>query len=129
MMDKKEFSFFLLRISLGVVFIIFGIGKFTNDFWAETMRNIPLLQMMPISMDALVIIDGTLEILTGLLLVLGLFTRIVSLVASLQLMAVLFFLKFQETRDIVLLAASLAIFLSGSKFLSIDNLRKKYEAA
>ncbi|MEK6904548.1 MAG: DoxX family protein [Nanoarchaeota archaeon] len=128
-MRKSDISSLFLRLGLGIVFIIFGIGKFTNDIWAQTMRNIPALQAIPISMDILIYLDGAFLLVTGSLLVLGLFTRLAALFASFQLVAVLILLKFGEVRDIALLAASLSLLLSDSKFLSFDSFRKKNEAA
>lgn len=126
-MKSNLFPSFILRIGLGIVFLIFGIGKFTGDIWAETIKAMPIFNSIPININTIVIIIGIMEVLTGLCLILGLFTRFFASLASLQLIMILILLKFGEVRDIGLLAAALSLAISGSRFLSIDNLRNKDE--
>ena len=122
---KKPVSSFILRIGLGLIFLFFGIGKFQNDIWAETMKNMPIFSLIPLNINTIVTIDGVIEVLTGIFLILGIFTRMTALIASLQLAAILFLLKFEETRDIGLLAMAISLTITGSNFLSIDNLINK----
>ena len=97
----------LLRISLGGIFLYFGIGKFRGDIWAETMKTMEFFQMLPWNVEVLVHTIGIIEVLTGGFLVLGVFTRMAAILAAGQLIGILLLLRFQEIRDIGLLAASL----------------------
>lgn len=36
---KNKLAFLIIRVSLGIVFLIFGIGKFKNDIWAEAGKD------------------------------------------------------------------------------------------
>ncbi|MDO8628367.1 MAG: DoxX family membrane protein [Nanoarchaeota archaeon] len=120
-MNKAFLSSFLLRLGLGVVFLIFGVGKFRGDIWAQTIPNLPFVQSLPFSSDVVVIIIGVVEVLIGLFLLFGLFTRWVALVASIELIMIMILLKFGEVRDMGLLAGSLSLVLTGSSFLSLDR--------
>ncbi|MFO8008746.1 MAG: DoxX family protein [Candidatus Brocadiia bacterium] len=65
----------ITRITPGVAFLIFGIGKFRNDIWAQTMRNMVLFESLPWSADLSVVLIGAIELATAGGLILGLFTR------------------------------------------------------
>ncbi len=107
---KEKIIFSILRISLGVVFLVFGIGKFTGDYWARSMEAMTIVQAMPWNPQYSVWAFGAIEILTATFLILGFFVRFVAVLAGLQLLSILIVLQFQEIRDIGLLGA--AIFLT-----------------
>src|SRR3989344_4080359 len=122
-------SSFLLRLGLGVVFLGFGIGKFTGDIWAESMRQMVLVQKFPGGADLAILVVGGIEVVIALLLVLGLFARVVAAVAALELVVILVLLRFGEGRDVGLLAGALSLVLTGSTFLSLDAVRSNHEAS
>ncbi|HLC55017.1 MAG TPA: DoxX family membrane protein [Candidatus Nanoarchaeia archaeon] len=124
-MKSSALSFFLVRLGLGIVFLVFGIGKFSSDIWAGTMRNLPALQSLPLSIDVLVMLAGIVEVIISLLLILGLFTRAAAFAASLWLAAIIILLQFSEVREIALLASAIGLALAGSSFLSLDSLLKR----
>src|SRR3989344_4520326 len=123
----NKFSPFILRIGLGLVFLIFGIGKFTGDIWAETIKAMPFFTSLPLSIELIVILIGLVEIITGLSLIIGFKTRIFAMIASLQLISILLLLKFEEIRDIGLLAAAISLSITGSDFLTINPFKRKHE--
>ena len=104
---KEKIGNCILRVTLGVVFLIFGIGKFQGDVWAETIKNMNFFLNLPWSTALSVLMIGYLEVITGTFLILGVFTRFFALLAALQLIAILILLKFSEIRDIGLLGAAL----------------------
>ena len=113
---KSKYSNLILRLGLGIVFLIFGIGKFRNDIWSETIKNMTLFQnLVPFSLDIFVILIGVVEVLIAIFLIFGLFTRITALVAALELISILFLLKFQDVREIGLLAIALVLLLERSE--------------
>ena len=114
-----------MRLSLGVVFLIFGIGKFQNDIWAHTIRNMEFFQRLPWSLDLTVRLIGITETMTGIGLIAGFFTRFFAALAAIQLMAILILLKFEETRDIGLLGAAIYLSLAGSDTWGLGNLCKR----
>jgi uncharacterized membrane protein YphA (DoxX/SURF4 family) len=117
---KNKIAFVLMRVGLGVVFLLFGIGKFRNDIWAETIKNMDFFLKLPWDVNLSVFFIGLLETLTGIALIVGLFTRFFSGLACAQLMGILILLGFQETRDFGLLGAAIYLATVKSDFLSID---------
>lgn len=102
-----------MRVALGMVFLLFGIGKFKNDVWAQTIKNTDFFLKLPWDATISVFLIGASEIITGIALIVGICTRFFAGVASLQLAGILLLLRFEETRDIGLLGA--AIYLAAVK--------------
>jgi thiosulfate dehydrogenase [quinone] large subunit len=92
MNKHREAAYALLRVTLGVIFLFFGIGKFMGGIanFADGM-NQHFAGKLP---SALVLAFGyTLpfaEVLIGSLLLLGLFTRIALVLSGLLLLALTF---------------------------------------
>jgi len=124
---KIKIGLLLLRVSLGVVFLIFGIGKFQNDIWAQTIRNMTVFESLPWSVDLTVILIGIVEVITAAALILGVFTRWFAALAALQLAAILVLLKFQQIRDIGLFGAALYLTLGGSDWCGAGHFLRKRE--
>ncbi len=114
-----------MRVCLGIVFLFFGIGKFNNDIWAETIRAMDFFIKLPWDVNISVYLIGALEILTGAALVSGLFARFFAGIASIQLMAILILLKFQEIRDIGLFGAALYMAITKHECWSVNSFFKK----
>ncbi len=104
---KDKIVFTILRVSLGAVFLIFGIGKFQDDIWAQTIKSMEIFQGLPWDVGITVFFIGVSEVVTGTFLILGVFTRIFSAIAGLQLVVILALLQFQEIRDIGLLGIAI----------------------
>lgn len=131
-MKYNSLSFLILRSGLGVVFLVFGIGKFQADQWVQTIHSMEFFSHLPWSVNTSVVLIGIFEILTGLALILGFFCRFFALMASCQLVLILVLLSIygiQEIRDIGLLAGAIALFLTKEDFLSIDALLKNRRPA
>lgn len=122
---KNKFAFLIMRVSLGVVFLIFGIGKFRNDIWAETIKTMDFFIKLPWDVNISVILIGAIETLTGIALTIGLFTRFFAAVAAAQLIGILILLKFEETRDIGLLGMAIYMAIANNDCFGIDVLRRK----
>ncbi len=122
---KKNIALFILRVGLGIVFLIFGIGKFRNDIWAETIRTMDFFIRLPWGVNITVTLIGITEILTGAALIVGLFTRFFAAVAAAQLMGIPILLKFQETRDMGLLGMAIYMAIVENDAFAIDRLWRK----
>ena len=99
---KDKIAFTILRVGLGVVFLIFGIGKFQDDIWAQTIRSMEVFQGLPWDVGITVFLVGVSEVVAGTFLILGVFTRIFSAIASLQLLVILFLLQFPPKYPVLL---------------------------
>ena len=117
--------YLFLRVSLGVVFVIFGLGKFQNDIWAQTIKAMDIFMKLPWNVNLSVFLIGTVETLTGVALIIGLFPRIFAAIAALQLTGILILLKFGEVRDIGLLGMAIYMALSNNDSFSVCSFWKK----
>ncbi len=122
---KNNSAFFIMRVSLGVIFLAFGIGKFQNDIWAETIKGMGFFQNLPWNVNLSVVLIGTMEVLTGVAFIIGLFTRFFAALAAVQLAGILILLKFQEIRDIGLLAMAVYMAIVDNPVFAIDRLWRK----
>lgn len=122
---KNKLAFLAMRVSLGIVFLIFGIGKFRNDIWVETIRTMDFFTRLPWDVDISVALIGITEILTGAALIIGLFRRFFAAAAAAQLIGILILLKFQETRDIGLLGMAIYMAIVNNDFFAIGRLWRK----
>jgi len=124
---KNKIAFSIIRISLGVVFLLFGIGKFKNDSWALTIKNMDFFLKLPWSVDISVFLIGLSETVTGLALIIGLFTRFFSVLAAMQLLVISVLLKFEENRDIGLLGMSVYIAIVNGDSFGVDWFWKRHK--
>lgn len=125
---KNKLAFLIMRISLGAVFLIFGIGKFKNDIWVETIKSMDFFLKLPWNVNISIIAIGLMEVVIGIALIIGLFTRFFAAVAAAQLIGILFLLKFEETRDIGLLGMAIYLAIADNGSFSIDWLWRKHKA-
>ena len=91
-MNHREIAYGLLRVTLGVIFLFYGIGKFIGGLvgfvGAMNQRfagKLPAVMVMPF---AYVLPFG--EVISGLLILLGLFTRIGLFISGLLLIGLTF---------------------------------------
>jgi len=122
---KNKLPLLMLRVSLGLVFLLFGMGKFQNDVWAQTIKAMDFFLKLPWDVSISVLIIGAIEVITGIALILGLFTRFFAALAALQLAGILILLKFGETRDIGLLGLAIFLAFTQNDALGIDRLLAK----
>lgn len=78
----------MIRVSLGLVFLLFGIGKLRGDVWAQTIRSMDFFLKLPWSVETSVMLIGSIEIVTGAALILGLCTRFFAACAAAQLLGI-----------------------------------------
>lgn len=126
---KIEYAPLLFRITLGGYFVIAGLTKLRNvEVFIQAVKDFGLL---PFHLSTLY---GTLlpyvEVAIGALLIIGMWTTLSSLIASMLLLsftvAIGVFPNSNElfNKDIILLAGALSLLFSGAGALSIDGFRK-----
>jgi len=115
-----------LRASIGVIFIVHGFGKFGNPGfggWIASM-GIPAEMQIPIALA---------EFVPGILLLIGVLTRISGAILSIVMLGAIFLVKGASSLtgeggyelDLILLAASLVVIVSGPGKVSVSHLVKK----
>jgi uncharacterized membrane protein YphA (DoxX/SURF4 family) len=120
-MHSKEIGPLLLRISLSLVFLYFAVVQLKDPgSWNTYVPN--FLHVSGISANNVVIINGFIELTLGLFLISGLYTRFASLLLSLHLFGIAFFIGFNPLgiRDFGLSLATLAIFFNGCDRFTLD---------
>ncbi|MAE13490.1 hypothetical protein CMO92_02910 [Candidatus Woesearchaeota archaeon] len=112
----------LLRIALSLVFLWFGLNQLLNgQAWLGWLPSWTVL--LPISGETLLLFNGGLETLFGLFLLLGIFTRVSSLVLGLHLLVIAASLGYSDVmvRDLGLTLATLAVFLQGQDLFCLES--------
>jgi len=122
---KNKTAFLIMRTSIGIVFLLFGIGKLRNDVWAETIKTMDFFLKLPWGVNLSVLVIGIVEMATGVSLIIGLFTRFFASLAALQLLGIVILLKFEEIRDIGLLGAVVYMAFAKNDALSVDRFLTK----
>ena len=122
----NDVVFLGLRLTMGVIFIIHGYGKFGNDgfvSWISSM-GIP---------GELAIIIALAEVIPGILLIIGVLNRISASVISIIMVGAIFYVKGAQSMllpdgiefDLILLAVALVIIVAGPGRISLSQVIKK----
>ena len=115
-----------MRAAVGVIFIVHGFGKFGNPGfggWISSM-GIPAEMQIPIALA---------EFVPGVLLLIGVLTRISASLISIVMLGAIFFVKGASSLtgehgyelDLILLAACLVVIVAGPGRVSLSYLLKK----
>ncbi|MGI0004553.1 MAG: DoxX family protein [Candidatus Nitrosotenuis sp.] len=121
----NDITHFGLRVVVGVIFIVHGSGKF-NPMFVGFLSNLGLPPEMQIPI-------ALAETVSGILLIIGVLTRISSSVLSIVMLGAIFHVKGASSLtgergfeiDLILLAASLTIITMGPGRVSLSHLAKK----
>ena len=123
-MNIKKFSNYspnILRIGVSLVFLWFGINQVLDpNYFTSYLPDFILNFSNPANF---VIFNGIFEVIFGILLLLGLFTRLVSIILTLHLFGVIFSLGYNEisVRDFGLMISSFVVFLNGKDSWCLDR--------
>ena len=115
-----------MRTAIGVIFIVHGFGKFGNPGfggWISSM-GIPAEMQIPIALA---------EFIPGILLIIGVLTRISASLISIVMLGAIFLVKGASNLtgehgyelDLILLASCLVIIVAGPGKVSISHIAKK----
>lgn len=119
-MNGEKYGWVVLRAGMSLVMLWFGFSQIMNA--TKWINLIPEWTSFLGAPETIVLYNGAFEILAGILLFLGMFTRIVSSLLALHLFSILFTVGYGPTgvRDFGLCIAFLSLALANPKFLSID---------
>jgi len=129
MKDSKlhDITHWGIRASIGVIFIVHSLKKFEPSWqdWLVNSAGLPPEMQMPIALA---------ELIGGILLVVGVLTRITASIFSVILLGAIFHIRWENgffvsqggwEWDLVMLAAVLSIIVAGPGRVSIAHLVKK----
>ena len=121
----NDIVFVGLRSTIGVIFILHGISKFNPGF-AENLPNmgLPAEMAIPIALA---------ELIPGILLVLGVLSRLSASLISIIMLGAIFMVKGAQSitgkggveLDLILLASALVIMIAGPGKISVAQVIKK----
>lgn len=121
-----DIAFWGLRTAVGVIFIVHGTGKFGEGFvgFLTGPLGFPPEMQIPLALA---------ETVPGILLIIGVLTRISASLLSIVMMGAIFYVKEASNLtgeggyeiDLVLLAACLTIIVAGPGRISISHIAKK----
>lgn len=121
--DKyKRYAPFVLRIAISLVFLWFGLNQIFDS--SSFLGWLPQwVYKLPIEPLTLILFNGIFETLFGVLLLMGMFTRISALILGIHLLIITIGLGYNDiaVRDLGLTIATFAIFLHGDDNLSLDR--------
>jgi uncharacterized membrane protein YphA (DoxX/SURF4 family) len=109
----------LVRYALALVFLTFGIMQLVDA--GSWLGYVP--SFVPIDARTAVYLNGVADAVFGILLALGVWTRIVALLAALHLLGITLSLGFNEiaVRDFGLSLALISVVLHGPDALCLGN--------
>ena len=114
-----------LRAAVGLIFIVHGSGKFNPGFLGfMEMLGLPPEMQIPIALA---------ETVPGILLLIGVFTRLSASLLSIVMLGAIFYVKQAGSLtgergfelDLILLAACLVVMIAGPGRISIAHVVKK----
>lgn len=111
----------ITRHAIGIPFLFIGIDQLIRpEFWYSYFPTWFVERMG--STASAVLYNGIFDVAIGILLIMGLFTRIVAAIASLHLMAVVITLGYNDIsiRDLGLLVVALSVLCYGPDSRSLD---------
>ena len=113
-LDLEKWSERVLRVSMALVFLWFGVNQLMDSSMWEGFVPLWIVEA-GLSAKMLVTANGVMEIVLGVMLILGLWVRWVALVLALHLMGIAATIGFNATgvRDFGLALATLAIAIRG----------------
>ena len=116
----KEYTPAIARWGVGVVFFIFGISQLLNpQSWMAYLPDFALT--IGVSATNLIYMNGVFDLAIGILLLFGIFTRVVSLIGILHIIGIIISIGYNDVavRDFGLLIVLVSVFLHGADKLCL----------
>lgn len=113
-MRYEKYAPALVRIAIGLIFVVFALDQFIRpEYWFGYLPG--WVVSIGVAPETLIMLNATFDMLLGVALLAGLFTRIAAIVATLHLFSIALSLGYNDiaVRDIVLGIIALAIALQG----------------
>lgn len=119
----KPFAPIVLRIGISLVFLWFAFDQFLNPMSYVGFIPQSILDLSPVSANVIVHLNALFEIIFGTALILGFYTRFAALLLALHLLDITYVVGFDGlgVRDFGLSIATLAVFMYGKDFFSLDR--------
>jgi len=130
-MNTEKYTSLLIRLGLSIVFLLFGIDKFIRPlFWSAFVPKF-LSDIIPFSLNNFIYLIGIIETILGALILIGLFTRVASILSAMHLLLIIISLAIPIgyndiiVRDLGLFFMALTLSFFKNYQFSLDNIKKK----
>ena len=141
--ENKKYSAAIIRVGVAFVLLWFGINQLVNpesflgyipqwlyphDAQMQHGHPMQLMHNIPVpSVHTVLMGNGIFETTAGILLLIGLFTRVTAFIAALHLLVIAFSLGYNDIaiRDIGLAIMAASLVFSGAGPLSLDSKKKE----
>ena len=122
----QKYSQIVLRFGIGAVVIWFSLQQLTNP--SEWVSFLPSwIDVFPFSAITFIYLNSWFELIFGILLIAGLYTRVTALLLALHMLGIIFSLGYNSiaVRDFGIFIALTSIFLHGPSDWSADQSLKR----
>ncbi|HLD05288.1 MAG TPA: DoxX family membrane protein [Candidatus Nanoarchaeia archaeon] len=118
-----KYAPFVVRLGLGLVLLWFGIDALLNPGVWSTLVPKWILGWSHLSADTFMYLNGVIEIILGLLLLIGLWTRLAAMLTACLLLGILLSLGYGDlaVRDFGLFLGAISLLCSGSGWGGLDS--------
>jgi uncharacterized membrane protein YphA (DoxX/SURF4 family) len=119
---NPDVAFLVLRLGLAFVFIWFSVNQFLNPGdWTSYLPS--WVGSLGVSAESFVLMNALVELVAGILLALGAWTRLAALVLGVHLIGIALSVGYNAVavRDIGLAIATFALVWGGAGLWSIDQ--------
>jgi putative oxidoreductase len=111
-------SLFLLRLVVGVIFLVHGIGKFSGDSGIEGTAMFFAKVGIPLALFMAWVV-AVVEIVAGIALIRGIFIKTSAVLLGIIMLVAIFYVKFSRgfsayEIDLVLLASLIVLYANGA---------------
>jgi uncharacterized membrane protein YphA (DoxX/SURF4 family) len=121
-MNLQKYSAPTLRIGIALIILWFGFSQIISpQYWYSFLPE--WTANAAIEQSTFIYINGTFEIIFSLLLIMGLYTRAVSLLLSVHMLSIALSIPYGPTmiRDLGISIAVISVFLRGADEYTFDK--------
>lgn len=122
-LNTSKYAPIITRYGMSLVFLWFGFTQVMGpESWTSLIPEF-ITNITHLSALTFVYLNGGMEIVLGLLLIIGIYTRISALILALHLLFITIDVGYNAIgiRDLGLTLATLSIFFNGPDFLCLEN--------
>lgn len=113
--DYKKYAPAIVRIGISLVLLWFGLTNIFKPDYLLGYLPLSVAQLIPFAPTTFMMLNGAFEVIIGVLLLLGIFTRAAALLTALHIAGIAFSLGYNDiaVRDIGLAIAAFSVFVHG----------------